>query len=84
MGSLQVAARLPHPGVHQDRSLEADDVPAQADHVPPPEMPDVPPHLDAERTIVPRRPEATVDLARLEDEAPALAQGDEGVHVDHR
>src|SRR5262249_1629069 len=80
---LEVAARLPHAGMHQHRGLEPEDVPAEGDRVAPPEVPDVALELDAERAIVPGGAEAAVDLARLEDEAPALAEADEGVHVDH-
>ena len=81
---LEVAARLPDPRVHQDRRLQPEDVAPEVDDVPPPEVPDVALHLHAERTVVPGGAEPAIDLAGLEDEPPALAQGDEGIHVDHR
>jgi hypothetical protein len=81
--ALEVAARLPHAGVHEHRRLEPQHVPAEVDRVPPPEVPDVALELHAERAVVPRRAQTAVDLARLEDEAAALAEADEGFHVDH-
>src|SRR6185503_17280068 len=65
-----VTARLPHLGVHRDGRVEADHVVAPVDVVAPPEVLDVPLQLDAEGAVIPRRAEAAVDLARLEDEAP--------------
>jgi hypothetical protein len=78
-----VAARLPHLGMHRDGGIEADHVVAAVDVVAPPQVLDVPLHLDAERTVIPRRAEAAVDLARLEDESPPLAQRDDGVEISH-
>jgi hypothetical protein len=64
-------------------AVEPQHVPAELDHVPPPEAADVPLHLHAQRAVVPRRPQTAVDLAGLVDEAPSLAQRDERLHVDH-
>ena len=53
------------------------------DVVAPPGVLDVPLQLDAERAVVPEAVDAAVDLARREDEPPALAERDQLVHV-HR
>ena len=55
----------------------------RVDVVAPPGVLDVPLQLDAERAVVPEAVEAAVDLARREDEPPALAERDQLVHV-HR
>src|SRR5262249_36753872 len=73
----------PDPRVHEDGGLQPEDVAPEVDDVPPPEVPDVPLHLHPEGAVVPGRAEPAVDLARLEDESPPLAEGDERVHVDH-
>ncbi len=75
-----VAGRLPDPRVHQDRGIEALDVVPRVDHGVPPAVLDVLLELDAERAVVPHRAEASVDLRGLEDEAAALAEGDQLVH----
>src|SRR5581483_4555799 len=62
-----VARRLPHARVHQDRAVEPDDVAARPDHLAPPRVLDVALELDADRAVVPAAREAAVDLARLED-----------------
>ena len=49
------------------------------DHRAPPLALDVLLELDAERAVVPGGPGAAVDLAAREDEAPALAEADDGV-----
>ncbi len=46
----------------------------------PPRVLDVALHEDAERPVVPRRPEAAVDVARREDEATSLAEVDDALH----
>ena len=82
-----VAGRLPHPRMHQDGGVEALDVVARVDHRVPPAVLDVLLELDAERAVVPHRAEAAVDLGGLEDEAAALAEGDQLVHqggIGHR
>ena len=80
---VEVAARLPHGGMHEDRGVEADHVGAEGHIVAPPRPLDVALELDAQRPVVPARGDAAVDLARLEDETPPLAQRDDDVHV-HR
>jgi hypothetical protein len=77
---VDVAARLPHCRVHQDGGVQADHVRPPLNEVAPPYTLDVVLQLDAKRPVVPARSDAAVDLAGLEDEAPALAQGDEGIH----
>ncbi len=77
---LDVAARLPDPGVHEDGGVEADDVVPQLDHRPPPGVLDVALQEDAEGPVIPGRPEAAVDLAGREDEAAPLAQVDHALH----
>ena len=67
-------------GVHQDGRVEPDHVVALLDEVAPPHALDVVLQLHAERTVVPAGAGAAVDLARLEDEAPPLAQRDDHVH----
>src|SRR5581483_2943491 len=81
--ALEVPARLPDPRVHEHRGLDPEDVAAEVDDVAPPEVADVPLELDPERPVVPRRPQPAVDLARLEHEPAALAEADQGLHVDH-
>src|SRR5438552_17321800 len=78
---LDVAARLPDHRVHQDRGIEAHHVVALLDEVAPPDALDVGFQPDAERAVVPARAGAAIDLARLEDEAAPLAQGNDDVHV---
>ena len=75
-----VAARLPHPRMHQDRRVEPLDVVARAHHRVPPVVLDVRLELDAERAVVPHRSRPAVDLRRLENEAVPLAQRHELVH----
>src|SRR5581483_6139910 len=74
-----VARRLPHLRREDDRGVDAEDVVATGDHRLPPLAADVLLELHAERTVVPRRAGAAVDLARRVDEAAALAQIDDGV-----
>ncbi len=75
-----VAARLPHPGRHDDRRLHTDDVVARLDHGTPPGPLDVVADLHAERAVVPGRTQPAVDLAGGEGDPPALCQGGDGVH----
>ncbi len=90
---IVVAGTLPDLRMHDDRAIEADHLvgprcPRQGgqivmagDHVSPPGVLEVAFQFDAERAVVPEAVEATVDFARLEDEAPTFAQGDQLVHV---
>ena len=80
---VDVAARLPHRGVHQDGRIEPDHVGAALHEVAPPDPLDVVSQLDPERTVVPARAGAPVDLTRLENESAALGQRDDDIHV-HR
>jgi hypothetical protein len=61
------------------RGVQADDVVPQLDHRPPPLALDVLLEGDPQGPVVPRRPGASVDLATGEDEAAALAEGDDRV-----
>src|SRR6266852_7953224 len=80
---VQVAARSPDHGVHQDRGVDTDHVRSALHEIPPPDPLDVVLELDPQRTVVPARADTAVDLARLEDEPAALAERDESVHRDH-
>src|SRR5690606_26445992 len=70
-----------HPGLpgQDDRGVEADHVLTGVHHRAPPLALDVLLELHAERAVVPRRARAAVDLAAGEDEAPALAERDDGI-----
>jgi hypothetical protein len=76
-----VAARLPYLAGQDDRRVQAHDVIALGDHGAPPLALDVALELDAERAVVPCGPQATIDLAGRVDEAPSLAQADDGVEA---
>src|SRR5207245_4950140 len=69
-----VARGLPHARVHDDRRVEADDVIAAGDDLPPPGLLHVALELDAERSVVEARAEAAVDLGARVDEPPPLAE----------
>jgi hypothetical protein len=75
----QVTARLPGLRREDDRRVEAHHVVALGDHEAPPLLLDVLLQLHAERAVVPRGAGAAVDLTGREDEAAALAEGDDGV-----
>src|SRR5262249_5543361 len=77
---LHVAARLPHTGRHADARVEADDVVAQLHHRAPTRVLDVALQLDTQWAVIPAGAQPTVDLARLEDDAPAFGQGRDGLH----
>jgi hypothetical protein len=77
---VEVPARLPDRRVHQDRRVDPHHVRPALHEVAPPHPLDVALELDAERPVVPARPDPAVDLARLEDEAAALGERDERVH----
>ncbi|GAA2772815.1 hypothetical protein GCM10020219_048590 [Nonomuraea dietziae] len=77
---LDVAAGLPHLGSQDDAGVEADHVFAGLDHRQPPLPLDVVLQLHAQRTVVPRRAQASVDLARRVDEPPSLGEADDRVH----
>ena len=80
--ALDVAAGPPDLRVHDDGRVEADHVVALEDHGAPPGVLDVALELGAERAVVPGAGQASVNLAALEDEASALAEGYELVQVD--
>src|SRR5438094_5055768 len=71
---LHVSRRFPHARVHEDRTVQTDDVFPQLDHRSPPGILDVALELDAERPEVPGRARAAVDLARREHEAAPLRE----------
>ena len=82
-GSLKpgdVARGLPDPRALDDRAVEADDVPPRRDHRAPPVLLGVAQQLDAEGPVVVAGVDPAVDLARLEDEAPAFAEAHDTVH----
>src|SRR5262249_55571209 len=70
------------------RAVEADDLDLLAvgprrrvaDHRIPPEIAEVVLELDAERPVVPEPVDAAIDLGALENEATALAEGDQLLH----
>jgi hypothetical protein len=74
-----VAAGLPHLAGEDHARVQADDVVALLDHVPPPLALDVVLQLYAEGTVIPRGPQTAVDLAGRIDESASLAQVDDGV-----
>src|SRR5512132_418422 len=77
---LEVAGGLPDPRGHDDGRVLADHVVAQLHDRAPPGPLDVVLQLDPERTVVVARTDPAVDLARLEGEAAASGQVDDGVH----
>ena len=76
----QMAAGLPDLRREDDAGVEADDVVADLHHRAPPLPLDVVLDLDAQRPVVPGSPEAAIDLAGREDDAPPLRQADDGLH----
>jgi hypothetical protein len=78
---LDVPGHLPHPAGKNDGRVDADDVIAPLDDRLPPLLLDVLLERRAERPVVPGRPRSPVDLSRLEDEAPALGEVDDGVEI---
>src|SRR5690606_6311964 len=64
-----------------DRGVEADNIFPAGDHRTPPLALDVLLQLDAERTVVPRRFGASVDLTARVDQTPALGEVGNGVHL---
>jgi hypothetical protein len=74
---LEMPGRLPDLRREDDGGVDADDVVAGLHHRAPPLSTDVLLQLDAERTVVPGRAGAAVDLRRRVDETPALRQADE-------
>src|SRR5690606_21717745 len=76
---VDVAGRHPHLPGQDDRRVQADDVVPALHHRLPPLALDVVLQLDAERSVVPRRPGTTVDLAGRVDETTALAKADDRV-----
>ena len=69
----------PHLAGQDDRGVQADDVLASVDHRLPPLPLDVLLELDTQRPVVPGRARPSVDLPARENEAPALAEADDGV-----
>src|SRR5262249_22887980 len=75
------SASLPHHRVHENRRIDANHVGTGLDEVAPPDALDVVLQLHAQRTIVPDRAGAAVDLARLKDEAASLRERNQHVHA---
>ncbi len=93
MEQVVVARDLPDLRMHDDRAVEARhgelarrsrrnlrDVVAD-DHVPPPGFLDVPLEFHAQRAVIPEALESAVDVARLKEEAAALGERNEFVHL---
>ena len=80
----QVAGGLPHLRRAQDGGVDQHDVVALLHHRADPRFLDVAQQQRAERAVVVGRPEAAVDLRRLVDEAPALAEADDLFEVGGR
>ena len=78
---IDVAAGLPDGGIHEDAGIEAEHVLTFAGHGIPPGGAQVALQLRAERTVVPHAAAAAVDFAALIDEAAALAEGDDFLHL---
>ena len=84
-----MAARLPGPGVLDDRRVDADDRERSAvradrralDHVAPPGVAQVVLELNAERAVVPEPVDAAVDIGRREHEAAALGERHDAFHA---
>ena len=75
-----VAGGFPDFRVHDDGSLDADDVVAAADHVVPPAVADVLLELHAEGAVVEKAVESAVDFGGLENEAAAFRERNDGFH----
>src|ERR1044071_749020 len=71
---VEVAARPPDSRGHEDRRVEPDHVGAQLYVVTPPDTLHVIFEQNAERSVIPARAGAAVNLARLKNEAAPLAQ----------
>jgi hypothetical protein len=76
---LDVAGCDPHLARQDDRRIETHHVVTAGDHRTPPLPFDVLFELDPQRTVVPRRFRAAVDLAGGEDKSAAFGQVDYGV-----
>lgn len=76
-----MAAGLPDGGIHEDAGIEAEHVLAFAGHGVPPSGAQVALQFCAERAVVPHAAAAAVDFAALVDEAAALAEGDDLLHL---
>jgi hypothetical protein len=76
---IEVPGRPPHLGREDHGRVDPHNVVAGLHHRLPPLAADVLLQFDAERTVVPRRSRAAVDLAGREDETASLAQVDDGV-----
>ena len=74
---LDVAGGLPDLAGQDDGGVQADDVFAAADHGLPPLALDVFLELGAEGPVVPGRTGATIDFTGLENETPALGEGND-------
>ena len=71
---IDVAAGAPNFRVHQDRSVDSDDVIPLTDHGPPPGVLDVSFELYAHRSVVPHTSDAAINLAALKHESPPLGE----------
>ncbi len=77
---VHVTAGFPDLRVHDDSRIQAHHVFTLAGHGAPPGVAQVALELGSERTVVPEAADTAVDLARLVDEASALAETDELFH----
>ena len=78
--AAHVAGGHPHLGVHQNGGVQTHVVGVLLDELLPPGLLHVVLQLHAQGAVVPGVGQAAVDLAAGEDEAPALAQGDDLFH----
>ena len=78
--SADMPARLPHPGMHEDRRIQPLDVVPGANHGVPPAILEIFLEFDAEWAIIPDGSGAAIDLRGLEDEAASLRQGHQLIH----
>src|SRR5262249_29721618 len=79
--SAHMPRGFPDPWVHDDRAVKPDHVVARLNVVTPPGLLDIALQLHAERAVIPEAVDPAIDLARGEDESPALAERDQLVHT---
>ncbi len=73
----EMARRLPHRGIHQDRRLQSLHVVPEVDDLSPPGIADAPAQPHPQGSEVVHRVDAAVDLTALENKASTLAQRDQ-------
>src|SRR5947208_10351659 len=78
--SAGVAAGLPDFGVHDNGGFQPDDILALLGHRAPPEFLDVALEFGAQRAVIPKSVDPTVDFRRLENEPAPFAQRNDFFH----